>query len=67
MKNNGNHRGRDYEAEIALCQKARAVPPAARPGLLARLRGPLAGGRRRDRPPRTFWLLDPDSGEWRLL
>ena len=61
MKNNGNHRARDYAVEIAVGQNARAIPPAARLSLLARLR------RRRGRPPRTFWLLDPDTGDWRLL
>jgi len=62
MKKNGNHRTRNYEVEMALSQEARAVSPTARPGLLEWL-----GRLRRSRPARTFWMLDPDSGEWRRL
>ena len=70
MKNNGNHRPRDYAVEIAVGQNARAIPPAARPGLLDWLRRANHGvpaRRRTGRPPRAFWLLDPATGEWRLL
>ena len=82
MKKNGNHRTRNYDAEIAFHQKARTVPPAARLRLLDRLRRAHARrpgpgrhavvqsqpevGRTR-RLPRTFWILDPATGEWHLL
>jgi len=59
MKNNGHKR--NLPAEIAFHQKALTIPPAARPRLLAWLR------RAKRRPPRTFWLLDPLTGDWRLL
>jgi len=70
MGKNGHKKSRDYAAEIAFDRRAWAVPPTARPGLLDRLRRagrPRLGGRRRGRLPRTFWLLDPTTGEWRLL
>jgi hypothetical protein len=54
-----NNRTRDYAAEIAFHYQARAIPPAARPGLLDWLRRA-----HRRPPPRTFWLLDPDTGKW---
>ena len=72
-------RVRDYDAEIAFGRKARGVPPPAWPGLLDWLRrahadpargggsGPALGRRGKGRPPRTFWMFDPDTGEWRLL
>ena len=59
MKRNGHKR--DYAAEMTFDRKTRAVAPAGRPGFLGWLR------RTRRRPPRTFWELDPASGEWRLL
>ena len=43
-----NRRQRNYAAEIAFDQKARALPPIARPSLLERLR------RTPRRRPRTF-------------
>jgi hypothetical protein len=70
MKNNGNNRPKNHAAEIAFGRRARAVPPSARPGLLDRFRRavrPRLGRRRTGRLPRTFWLLDPTTGEWRLL
>ena len=59
MKNNGHNH--NFTPQILFDLRARAVPPAWRPHLLAWLR------RTRRRPPRTFWLLDPLTGEWTLL
>jgi len=70
MKKNGDHRTYDLGGEITFCRGARAVPSAARPGLLSwvrRARRAMPGRRRRGRPARAFWLLDPASGEWRRL
>jgi hypothetical protein len=70
MGKNGHKKPRNYAAEIAFGRRVRAVPPSARPGLLDRFRRagrPRPGRRRRGRLPRTFWLLDPTTGEWRLL
>ena len=79
MRKNGNHRTRDYAAEITFLKQARIVPPSARLGLLAWLRlahvdaernggnRPVLGRRRKGPPPRTFWMLAPGSGEWHLL
>jgi hypothetical protein len=62
MKNNGHRRAvRDYALEVAVEHHARITPAVTRVLLLARLR------RFRRRPCRTFWLLDPTTGDWRLL
>ncbi len=70
MKNNGHKKPFNCAAEIIFDQKAQTVTPVARPGVLSWLRRAHRGvlGRRGTRrPPRTFWMLDPATGEWRLL
>jgi len=72
MKNNGHNQSHNYAAEIAFHHQARTLPPstrqtpsAASPGAPAKWTAWLRRARRR--PPRTFWLLDPLTGRWRLL
>ncbi len=69
MKQNGNHRTRNYDAEIAFGQETWTFPPTTRSGLLdwIRAHGARLGRRKKGRPARTFWMLDPITGEWRLL
>ena len=74
MKKNGHNRPRNYAAEIAFDQEVHALPPSDRPGLLNGLRwlrhapaDPDRSGGSRQPPARTFWELDPTTGEWRLL
>jgi hypothetical protein len=70
MKKKGNKRTRRLAAEAAFVAYARAIPPAARPGLLRRLllnyarpgvRTRLRHGRR------AFWEIDAETGKWRRL
>ncbi len=70
MRKNGHKKPLDCAAEIALDRNAQAVTPAARPGVLSwmrRARRRALGRHGTGRPPRTFWMLDPVTGEWRLL
>jgi len=67
-KKNGHPR--DYAAEIGFNLETHALAPGDRPGLLHWLRraGPdPERSERSSRAPRTFWIFDPGSGEWRLL
>ena len=58
MKNNGHRRPYEFAFEI----QARRLPPPGRPSLLSILRRLTAR-----HPQRTFWILDPATGEWRSL
>jgi len=62
MKKNGHRRWTlAFSQEIAFERHARAMSPPARTGLLGWIR------RFRRRPARTFWEIDPRTGDWRLL
>ena len=62
MKSNGHGRTYSFAAELAVDCTARGLPKPALVDLMILFR--RFTGRRR---PRTFYELDPATGEWHLL